>query len=364
MADRSTERRWLEQLTAIPTAPGREGRVMRWVRAWAGRRSGDLRVHADPWGNLLITQKGRRRRPPVVAVAHTDHPGFVVREANGREVAVEFRGGVRPEYFQDAGVELFDRDDSRYRGRLEEFEPGASAGVVSLSRRSRLEPGDIGRWTLGRGRGGVGERFALAPACDDLAGVAAALSALDRSRGDPARRHLAVLLTRAEEVGFLGAIGAARQGTLPPESRVLSIECSRAFPESPLGGGPVVRVGDASSVFDSALTNRISQAASASGLRHQRKLMAGGSCEATAFIAYGYEASGLCLPLGNYHNMGNLDQVEEGKGMATALPEVVSIDDFHGLVDLLGLATDAADGQWEMAERLDRRFQEQRHILE
>lgn len=362
MADRSTERRWLAQLTALPTVPGREHRVLEWVRTWAGRRRGDLALRSDRHGNLLITQRGRKRASPVIAVAHTDHPGFVVTGVDGRRVAVEFRGGVRKEYFDGARVELFDEHDRPHRGTLQEFDHDTSAGTVVLGHTAQLSPGDIGRWSFGK-RGGVGENFALAPACDDLAGVAAALAALDRARGSPALRHFAVLLTRAEEMGFVGAIGAARDGTVAPESRILSIECSRSFPDSPLGGGPVVRVGDASSVFDNDLTNRIAAAATRSELKHQRRLMAGGSCEATAFVAYGYRAGGLCLPLGNYHNMGNLEQVEEGKGMATPLPEVVSIDDFHGLVDLLLLAAEAADGEWEITERLNRRFEERRHLL-
>lgn len=335
---------------------------MDWIRAWAGRRN-DLEVQSDPYGNLLITQKGRRRAAPVIAVAHTDHPGFVVVDVQGREVSVEFRGGVRKEYFDGARIELFDTEDRPHRGALSKFDHDRGRGTITLAHQAPLVPGDIGRWSFGKNRGGAGERFALAPACDDLAGVAAALAALDRSRDLSSRRHFGVLLTRAEEVGFVGAIGAARNGTLVEGTRVLSIECSRSFPESPLGGGPVVRVGDASSVFDHDLTNVIAEAAKGAGLTHQRKLMAGGSCEATAFLAYGYPATGLCLPLGNYHNMGNLDQVEQGKGMATPLPEVVSIADFHGLIDLLGLAAEAADGDWDLVDRLDRRFDSERHVL-
>ena len=63
--------------------------------------------------------------------------------------------------------------------------------------------------------------------------------------------------------------------------------------------------------------------------------MAGGSCEATAFSAYGYESTCLCLALGNYHNMGDLSAVEAGKSPAKVAPEVISIDDYRGLVKLL-----------------------------
>ncbi|MGH8912628.1 MAG: hypothetical protein ACRDVD_08955 [Acidimicrobiia bacterium] len=362
MADRETERRWLDQLTSTPTAPGYEQRVMGWVKTWAGRR-GDIKVRTDEHGNLLITQKGRRSADPVIAVAHMDHPGFVVTSAERRRLGVMFRGGVRAEYFAKARVEFFDGDNQIHRGRLDEFDPESSTGTVLLDRSAPLRAGDIGRWSFGPNRGGAGERFILAPACDDLAGAAAALAALDRARGDSALRHFGVLLTRAEEVGFIGAVGACISGTVGADSRLLSIECSRAFADSPVGGGPIVRVGDASTVFDHALTNRISEAAKESGLKHQRKLMAGGSCEATAFVAYGYRATGLCLPLGNYHNMGYLDEVERGKGMATPLPEVVSLDDFHGLVDLLLLSARALDEPSPLRVRLDDRFESERQIL-
>lgn len=362
MADRATEQRWLEQLTAIPTVSGHERRVMDWVTAWVARRS-DLKMKRDEHGNLLISQKGRKSRPPVVAVAHADHPGFVVTAAEGHDLSVEFRGGVRPEYFAGARLEFFDTGDRAHRGRLEEFDHETSAGSVRLDRTGALAPGDIGRWFFGSNRGGAGQRFILAPACDDLAGAAAGLAALDRARGKRELRHFGVLLTRGEEVGLVGAVGACRSQTLSADSRVLSIECSRSFPESPIGGGPVVRVGDASSVFDHEMTNRIADAAKTAGMKHQRKLMAGGSCEATAFVAYGYRATGLCLPLGNYHNMGYLDEVENGKGMATPLPEVISRADFDGLVDLLLLAGQALDERGITSARLDELFEARRQIL-
>lgn len=363
MADRSTERRWLDQLTRIPTAPGREHRVLSWVTAWVGRRD-DLRLETDPQGNLLIGQKGRKRHPPLLAVAHTDHPGFVVTDVDGTTVSVEFRGGVRKEYFRRNRVELFDQGDGAHLGELAEFDHETRRGVVRMDRSVALVPGDVGRWFFGAKRGGAGERFLLAPACDDLAGVAAALAALDRARSYDSRRHFGVLLTRAEEVGFIGAIAACRAGTVPEGSRIVSVECSRAYDDSPLGAGPVIRVGDASSVFDHEISNRLAGAAAAAGIKHQRRLMAGGSCEATAFLAYGYRSGGMCLPLGNYHNMGHLEQVEQGRGIPLPLPEVVSLDDFHGLVDLLGLAAEAVDRPSSMRDELDDRFERESGIIE
>ena len=66
---------------------------------------------------------------------------------------------------------------------------------------------------------------------------------------DAALAHVALLFTRSEEIGFIGAIGAAREGTVPKGARLVCLENSRSFPhDSPIGAGPIVRVGDRLSV--------------------------------------------------------------------------------------------------------------------
>jgi endoglucanase len=140
---------------------------------------------------------------------------------------------------------------------------------------------------------------------------------------------------------------------MPAGSRVLALENSRSFDDSPIGGGPIVRVGDRMSVFSPSLTGAVakraeeisggpatpmaSQKVTDRSWKWQRKLMAGGACEATVFCGFGYEATCLCLPLGNYHNMTDLAAVQARKN--TTKPRVgrefISIADFDGLVDLL-----------------------------
>ncbi len=360
MADRSTAERWLAALTNSPTASGYEDAVIRLVRAWVGRRE-DLKLRSDAGGNLLITQKGRRIRSPVVAVAHMDHPAFVITSVEGREARFEFRGGVRPEYFEGARVTLH-TSGSTTGGVVMTHHPKTGTGSIQVTGSGVVVPGTIATWSLAKRRSKAGH-FA-APACDDLAGCAAALAALDRARHIPALRHFGVLLTRAEEIGFVGAISAAKNGTVSVETRLLSIEASRASAHAPVGAGPVVRVGDASTVFDREMTNQIGWAAARMGLPHQRKLMAGGSCEATAFGVYGYRAAGLCLPLENYHNMGHLDEVESGSGEATPMLETIALSDFHALVDLLLLAADAVDGDDGLESRLDHLYEGSKHLLE
>jgi endoglucanase len=312
----------------------------------------------DSGGNLLITRQGRNRHDPVLAVAHMDHPAFVVTSATGREAFFEFRGGVRVEYFGNARVDF--TTGPAKGGRVTSYDPKGRTGVIEV-KGPLPEKGDIARWHIANPRPRAGRL--MAPACDDLAGAAAALAALDRARARADLPHFGVLLTRAEEMGFVGAIHAAVTGSIPADARLLSIEASRASVDAPMGNGPVIRVGDAVTVFDQELTNRISGAVAASGLRHQRKLMVGGACEATAFGVYGYPATGLCLPLGNYHNMGNLDEVDAGTGEAHPMLEVVSLEDFHGLVDLLLVAATAVDDDGDLRKRLDMAYSDGRHLL-
>ena len=359
MASKARVEQWLRQLTHLPTASGAEDAVVAWVESWAGRRD-DLVLSRDSGGNLLITQKGRKRRAPVVAVAHMDHPAFVITDIDGRELPFEFRGGVAAPYFEKASVEVVSRPGGA-AGQVVHYDPDTRAGTILAGRDGAVEAGDIAMWRLRSRRSGEG--ILRAPACDDLAGCAAALAALDRCRSRPHLRHFAVLLTRAEEVGLIGAIHAARNETVPSSSRIISVETSRELPDARIGDGAVIRTGDRSTVFDRELTNRISRAAAASGIKHQRKLMSGGGCEATAFGAYGYQASGLCVALGSWHNQGNLDEVEAGRGEAVPELEKISLDDFHGLVDLLVLTAEAADSEDDIRDRLDRLYESGRHVL-
>jgi endoglucanase len=357
MASRSAATRWLEQLTRIPTASGLEHQVVDWVRAWARRRS-DLKFSLDSGGNVLITQKGRKSRPPVFAVAHMDHPAFVVTSVEGSRVGFEFRGGVNEEYFINAAVEFA---GSGAEGVVVTYDASSQSGVFEVTGEG-VSVGDIGMWKF-PSKTPSADRL-LAPACDDLAGCAAALAALDRARGMQELRHFGVLLTRAEEVGLVGATHVAREGTVPRDSRFLSIETSRALPNAPIGEGPIIRIGDAATVFDPELSNRISHAAAKAGIPHQRKLMDGGGCEATAFGVYGYQATGLCLALGNWHNRGNLDEFEAGTGDPVPMQEEISLSDFHGLVDLLLAAAAAVDEPTDLKERFDALYERTSHILD
>jgi endoglucanase len=331
--------KWLMELTAIPTAAGQEGRVIEWIERWVKKQSG-IALRYDKFGNVVLTQTRKSSKKPIYITAHLDHPAFVVRkQIDDLHLEMEFRGGVNDAYFVGAKVEVFDNDDNSYIGTIQSLNPKAKPFkrvIVKLKKgvAGILLKDDIARWKFNPPI--VKNGLLHAPACDDLAGVAAALCALDKIKRLPALGHVGVLLTRAEEIGFVGAIAAAKNKSVPKSSRLLCLETSRSFPESPIGGGPILRVGDKTSVFGPDITNAASEIMNAQKkFTWQRKLMPGGTCESTAFCEYGYLSTCLCLALGNYHNMKDIDGVLQKNKPAKVAPEFISVNDFHGLAEML-----------------------------
>lgn len=353
------------ELTALPTAAGREHRVIAWVRRWADRRK-HIRWREDEHGNVMLAREGSQSRKPIILAAHMDHPSFVVTGVREKEVEAVFRGGVLREFFK-AGtpLALHHGDAPAQRGKLVRVEEPTSRrelpAVASFPEAVRAAKGDVLRWALPAPR--IVKNHLYAPACDDLAAVAAALSALDRIARRREPTDVRVLLTRAEEIGFIGAMGACRSGFIPQRSRVIVLENSKSFADSPLGGGPIVRVGDRTSTFDPDLTYRVGLVAAHlaeqdEAFRWQRKLMPGGTCEASAYQALGYSATCVCLPLLNYHNMN------ERTGRIDS--ECIDLDDYDGMVRLLvalGEGLDAKGYATPLKQTLNARYRQGRKVL-
>ena len=292
----------------------------------------------DGAGNVVVRYESAGADPsaPLVLVAHLDHPGFVVDAIDGDQVSLTFHGGLGAENaLEGAPIDFFDgRTDAAIgRGALVAASEtaGRLTGAVAEVLDGEAALGAMAMW--GFPAWSIEDERVTSRVCDDLLGVAAILACLDTvKRQAPEGVAVWGLLTRAEEVGFLGALEAIRLGTVPSASTVLSLECSKALVNAPQGDGVIVRVGDRMSVFAPALTEALrvaaeSVAADDASFRFQRKLMDGGACEATAFCASGYRASGLAVPLGNYHNAADI-----GPGIAA---ENVLVDDWLAEVRLL-----------------------------
>jgi len=375
---------WLLALTQIPTASGREARVIDWIGRWVAARPA-LHLAEDQAGNLTVSVQGSPRgSPPVYFTAHLDHPAFVVERLVAPEtLELSFRGGVMEDYFKDARVTVYDGSDARHPGTISaKLDPPTDGRggpfphyLVELDTPTEsIAVDDVGTWELPAAE--IMDGLVHTHACDDLAAAAAALAALDVLVREAPTQDVRLLFTRAEEIGFIGAIAACRaaEPTMPRGSRVLALENSRALPEAPIGDGPIVRVGDRISVFTPGLTAAVAKRAEhvaggpssvkasqklseAPSWKWQRKLMSGGACEASVFCHAGYEATCVCLALGNYHNMAELAAVQAGTNTSPArvAREFIGVSDFHGLVDLLvacGGSLPAGDGMGAMVDRL------------
>jgi endoglucanase len=257
-----------------------------------------------------------------------DHPGF---EALGPNRA-EFLGGVPDAMFRGRPGVRFQTATGVVRAQVRR----AEKKQVELTGGALLRGGELGQWDLPAFQL-RGDRL-TAGGIDDVLGVVAGLAALTEIVRRRIQTPVWCLFTRAEEVGFHGALIAARRGLVPRRSLVVSLEMSRERPWARQGDGPIIRVGDRLTVFDPAATLSLEHAARQEKVRAQRCLMDGGTCEASAFAANGYRCGGLCLALGNYHNIG--------PGQRPAA-EYVSVKDLAGLVVLIV----AAARQWRGFER-------------
>ena len=322
-----------------PTAPRFEDLPKAYIRQFVADRPA-LGCREDKAGNLLVRYRAcGGRGTPVVLVAHMDHPGFRVEAVRGKTLRLRFQGYVVPPHGR-AGqrIRLFRRGQVEPLGVAEltkvAYERNRIAQVSAKVVSGTAVEADFAMWDFPAYRE-TGGRI-VACNCDDGMGTAAALCVLDEMvRRRPKNVVVQVLFTRAEELGFLGALEAIRLRTVPKRAVVISLEASKALPHAPQGGGVIVRVGDRESVFNPEVTHALQAAAvhvarRDPDFRFQRRLMDGGACEATPFYVAGYRASGVAIPLGNYHNQSISDNGTAGVGA-----EHVCIRDFVDEVRLL-----------------------------
>ncbi|MBU6375569.1 MAG: hypothetical protein KGQ59_06200 [Bdellovibrionales bacterium] len=358
----------LENLLSTPTAPFREDQVRAVVE--------DTLIDAgvpffeDHYGNVVIGAKSpadyrkalskKSKEPVRVFIAHMDHPGFHGLEwLSPTELRVQWHGGSPVQHLDGAKVWV----------SVDGFHGYADSGAlkeVKIAEHGRA----IAQAVVQFDESSVYSHFASKPqaifggfqfrspcfqendcyytkAADDLVGCFAILSMArelygKKKKSSPAPRVFG-LLTRAEEVGFIGAIEHFEKGWYKnAKSPVIavSLETSRTLPGADIGKGPVVRLGDRKTVFHPDYLQVLSGIAAkhlpntADQTRHQRRIMDGGSCEATAATAYGIPAIGISVPLGNYHNQG-LEGGPDCAGKDGPAPEFVHRSDVEGLLTLV-----------------------------
>jgi putative aminopeptidase FrvX len=278
-------------ILAQPTAPFHEDAVRAEILMQLAQCP-HVSVERDDFGNVIAHYRRGQEVARYAFAAHMDHPGFV---------GDEFLGGV-PE---------------RYR---EKKPPVRDFGAFAM-------------WDLPAFE--VRDGHIHARACDDLIGCAAIVSMFHELERTGAQCTCYGLFTRAEEVGFIGAIHLAKSIRVPTDAAIVSLECSsEKGGMCKMGDGVIVRVGDRTSIFDPDETATLHRIAADAGIPVQRALMSGGTCEGTAYQLYGYRAAALCVALGNYHNCGPDDRIE---------PEFIAIPDYEALTNLCTRATLAGE---------------------
>lgn len=320
-------------------------------------RQNAIPFFSDPAGNIVVGSpsaaayrallKTRGVEPVRLFIAHMDHPGFHgQRWLSPTRLLVKWHGGSPIQHLRNSRMWLANAEGIIAEARLARAKLLRSRHAIDsaeLRLAHPLSPQPEAQSLHGgfRFRAPVwrqGKRL-YTQVADDLIGVFAILAAARAHfRGRHGKRAPFIgLLTRGEEVGFIGAIAHLELGWLAKARRPLlaiSLETSRTLPNAVIGKGPVVRLGDRRSVFDAGSLQVLSDIAEKllAG-RYQRRVMDGGTCEATAAIAWGLTAIGISVPLGNYHNQG-FEGGPDCAGPNGPAPEYVHIDDIDGLLAL------------------------------
>lgn len=369
----------LETFLSTPTAPFREDQIQALVEDTLLEK--EIPFFEDSYGNLVIgvsskkaylqLLKKKSKEPLRLFIAHMDHPGFHgAKWLSPTELEIQWHGGSPVSHLEGAKVWISADGAHGYAG----------SGVlknIHLAHHGRA----LEKATVQFSDSTLHDHFTRNPkalfggfqfrspffeengcyytkAADDLVGCFAILS-----QPKIHFKHSIGLLTRAEEVGFIGAIEHFEQGWYHKSQRkmiAVSLETSRTLPGADIGKGPVVRLGDRKTVFSPNELQVLTQLAekilpnTPNETQHQKRVMDGGSCEATAAMTYGISAIGISVPLGNYHNQGFQGGPDCAHPEGPA-PEFVHKKDIEGLLKLvraLGHSSLSWEDPWRKQRRL------------
>jgi len=382
---------FLTTLLSQPTAPFREQHVMAY--AIAALEQHGVPYFFDPIGNIVVgasskTDYQRLLREPGseplrVFIAHMDHPGLHgVRWVGPHVLRIRWHGGSPTKLLSGSRVWLSTAEGWSGEGVLQNvklhpkgYAIGTAEVRVPAAQITNTRPAAKQLFGGFKFRKPVWQSGAklYTKAADDLIGVfcivATAIEVFGQ-RGRKKRPPFIGLLTRAEEVGLVGAVGHFELGWLQAARRPIvcvSLEASRTLPGAVVGKGPIVRLGDRRTPFHADYSQVLSELAEqVLPKQHQRRIMDGGSCEGSAATAYGFPTIALAVPLGNYHNQG-LEGGPDCSGHLGPAPEFVHLDDVEGQRKLcVALMQDKlpwADPWQKVQKRLQQNFEEYRRLL-
>ena len=289
----------LESILRTPTAPFHEYLLRKTIIDLLSDCK-DTEISTDSFGNLIVNVGPKDKKPKWIFGAHMDHPGYVKWLSHEENQMEDFKkngdyvflGGVPESYL-------------KCNFPIKEF-------------------GDFAMWDLLPYK--IDEDLIKSRACDDLIGCVAIVTLIQILSSENISTPVGAVFTRAEEVGFVGATELAKNWPYCDDACFVSIETSIPTGKSKVGEGPICRLGDRLTVFDHDATESILFAAKESNLKIQRELLDLGACEASALSVFDIPVAGISLPLGNYHNCGDQNKIEE---------EFVSFSDLKVLINLM-----------------------------
>ena len=322
-----------QHLTSVPTAPFREKAVARKAREWIAKHLGNRVSLREVRGGIIVSYRGAGDGPALALAAHLDHPAFRIEKTTKTGATALLQGGLPPHLLAGASVEIFPavpKDNAPIARGVIGPRPKKTGGLWTIRWTSAPRPGAKPAFAvLALTPCEIKDGWLNSRSVDDLLGCAVSLEAMRRLAAARAKTNVTVLLNRAEEVGFVGALDMIASGVLSEDDSYLSIESSRELPGSKPGRGPTIRLGDKACAFDPNLVALLDEAGDKlkrRGTKVQRLRLTGGTCEATAYLTFGLEAAGVAVPLVNYHN---------GWGADAVAPERVRLTDVEGAIRLL-----------------------------
>ncbi len=347
------EQKLLQKILSQPTAPFREGYVISEISRTL--KESQVPHFLDPIGNLVVGVDSRKAylekishqnlEPLRFFIAHLDHPGFHGTQWLSRNrLQVKWLGGSPTQHLEGAQVWLATYPKTwMTQGILEKVQLKPSglsidSATVVLSENTNQDSSQslassiFGGFSFRSPWWQEGELL-YTQAADDLVSASVITSLALKTSETP----WIGLLTRAEEVGFIGAIGHFELGWLDHAQRsplCISLETSRTLLGAEIGKGPVVRLGDKFTVFDPGTLRVFSDLAQEIlPNRHQKRIMDGGTCEATVATVFGFHCMGISVPLGNYHNQ-SLEGGPDSSPAHGPAPEFVHLEDVSGMSQL------------------------------
>src|SRR5436309_1590512 len=192
-----------ERMMRHPAAPYYEAAVR--AEAEMICREHRLGCTRDEFGNLIVRLQTRPGLRPLVLSAHLDHPGFeIIAAIDERRLRARFLGGAPDSYFRrKVPVRLL---PGMVPARLGRELPGKKKFELIVQGPFEAMP-EFAVWELGDFAVRHGEIHGRA--CDDLVGVACILATLIDLKRVHARVNVLGVLSRAEEIGFQGALALA-----------------------------------------------------------------------------------------------------------------------------------------------------------